>query len=130
LLELQFGLFTQSIFKIPEMTIGALPKTSPTPQVSWWLIPKTGNTGVCGRVKRTARSCCPMNNDRDGRNRRRTDRTLVIFAVAAVLAGVVALLTTIHGVDSRRSSNGAAPGTTGLAHPHPPLDRSPGEPLK
>jgi hypothetical protein len=71
-----------------------------------------------------------MNNDLDGRSRRRTDRTLVIFAVAAAMAGVVALLTTIHSVDSRRTSNGAAPGTTGLARPHPPLDRSPGEPLK
>jgi hypothetical protein len=52
---------------------------------------------------------------------------LVLFAVA--LAIVVASVTTLERVDTRRVSNDAPPGTTGLAKPHQQLDRAPGEPL-
>jgi hypothetical protein len=43
---------------------------------------------------------------------------LVIFATAFVIA---AFLTTLHNVDTRSASTDAAPGTIGLARPHPPL---------
>jgi hypothetical protein len=40
------------------------------------------------------------------------------------------LAATIHRVDTRPTSSDLPPGTIGLAHPHPPLDRGPGEAVK
>jgi hypothetical protein len=66
-----------------------------------------------------------MNNDR------KSHRTaMAIFAVILAVAMIAAFITTIEGVDTRQASNVAQPGTTGLAHPHPPLDRAPGEPVR
>ena len=58
-------------------------------------------------------------------NKHRT--ALILFAVALGMVVVVASLTTLEQVNTR--SNDAAPGTTGLAKPHPQLDRAPGDPI-
>ena len=55
---------------------------------------------------------------------------MAIFAVILAVAMIAAFITTIEGVDTKQASNVAQPGTTGLAHPHPPLDRAPGEPVR
>jgi hypothetical protein len=44
----------------------------------------------------------------------------------AILAGAVMIF---ERADTRTMSNGTPPGTTGLAKPHPPLDRAPGQPV-
>ena len=55
---------------------------------------------------------------------------LVLYAVAlGVVIAAVAFVTTLERVNTRIVSNDAAPGTTGLAKPHPQLDRAPGEPI-
>ena len=61
------------------------------------------------------------------RNEHRT--ALVLFAVAAIVAMVVASVTTFERVDKRASVSETAPGTTGLAKAHPPLDRASGQPV-
>jgi hypothetical protein len=71
-----------------------------------------------------------MNNDLNWNNRRRTHITLAVFAVVVAVAIIAALATTIRRVDTRQTSSDLPPGTIGLAHPHPPLDRAPGEPVK
>jgi len=52
---------------------------------------------------------------------------VTIFAVALTVVLIVAFVTTFRGVDTTRAAIEAPPGTIGLAHPHPPLDRAPGE---
>lgn len=54
---------------------------------------------------------------------------LALFAVALATVIVVATAITIDSVNTRTANNDAPPYTTGLAKPHPPLDRAPGEPL-
>lgn len=54
---------------------------------------------------------------------------LVLFAIALAAVIVVASTITMERVNTRTVSNDAPPGTTGLAKPHPPLDRAPAEPL-
>jgi len=55
---------------------------------------------------------------------------LVLFAVALGVVIAVASVTTLERVNTRKASNDdALPGTTGLAKPHPKLDRAPGEPI-
>jgi hypothetical protein len=71
-----------------------------------------------------------MNSDLNWSNQRRTRITLTIFAVIVAAAIVTAFATTIHRVDTRQASGDLPPGTIGLAHPHPPLDKSPGNPVK
>src|SRR5258707_4123947 len=71
-----------------------------------------------------------MNNDLNWSNRRRTHMTLAIFATVLPVAIIAAFATTIHRVDTRLTSNDVPPGTTRLAHPHPPLDRGPGAAVK
>jgi hypothetical protein len=71
-----------------------------------------------------------MNSDLNWSNQRRTRITLTIFAVIVAAAIVAAFATTIHRVDTRETSSDLPPGTIGLAHPHPPLDKSPGIPVK
>jgi hypothetical protein len=56
--------------------------------------------------------------------------TLVLFAVALAIATLVASVTTLERINTRQTANDAPPGTTGLARPHPPLDRAPGEPIQ
>lgn len=55
---------------------------------------------------------------------------LALFAVAAVVAFALAAFTTLNRVDTRQANNTSPPGTIGLAHPHPPVDRAPGEPVQ
>jgi hypothetical protein len=50
-----------------------------------------------------------------------------IFAVFLAVAIIAAFITMLKGVDT---SNVAQPGTIGLAKPHVPLDRAPGEPIR
>jgi hypothetical protein len=54
---------------------------------------------------------------------------VVLFAVAVAIAILAATLTTLERVETRTASNEGPPGTTGLAKPHPPLDRAPGRPV-
>jgi hypothetical protein len=66
-----------------------------------------------------------MNNDR------KSHRTaMAIFAVILAVAIIAAFTTTLEGVDTRHAGNVTQPGTIGLAKPHPPLDRAPGEPVR
>jgi hypothetical protein len=55
---------------------------------------------------------------------------MAIFAVILAVAIIAAFITTLEDVDTRHAGNVTQPGTIGLAKPHPPLDRAPGEPLR
>jgi hypothetical protein len=66
-----------------------------------------------------------MSNDRNSHR-----IAVAIFAIILAAAMIVAAITTLEGVDTRIADNNAAPGSTGLAHPHAPLDKAPGEPVK
>jgi hypothetical protein len=55
---------------------------------------------------------------------------LILFAVALAVAVLAASVTTLERVNTRQAANDVPPGTTGLARPHPPLDRAPGEPVQ
>jgi hypothetical protein len=71
------------------------------------------------------RSCgALMSNER---NSRRT--AIQLFAVAVAIAILAAFVTTLERVDTRTANNQTALGTTGLAKPHAPLDRAPGQPV-
>jgi hypothetical protein len=61
-------------------------------------------------------------------NTHRTAET--IFAVALTLALIAAFVTTLEHVDIRLANDEAQPGTIGLAKPHAPLDKAPGEPVR
>jgi hypothetical protein len=61
------------------------------------------------------------------RNNHRT--AVVLFAVAVIIAIGAAFVTTLDRIDTRTASTEAPPGATGLAKPHPPLDRAPGQPV-
>ena len=64
------------------------------------------------------------------RNEPESHRTAdILFAVAVIIAMLAALVTTVERIDTRTASNDSPPGTTGLAKPHPPLDRAPGQPV-
>jgi len=54
---------------------------------------------------------------------------LAFFAIILGVVITVAFVTTLEWVDLHQASNSAVPGTTGLAKPHPHLDRAPGEPI-
>jgi hypothetical protein len=54
---------------------------------------------------------------------------VLLFAVAVTIAILAAFVTTFERVDTRTANNQTPPGTTGLAKPHPPLDRAPGQPV-
>jgi hypothetical protein len=57
-------------------------------------------------------------------------KAVVLFAVALAFAIVIASVTTLERVTTQKvSSNDTPSGTTGLAKPHQPLDRAPGEPI-
>jgi hypothetical protein len=55
---------------------------------------------------------------------------MAIFAVILAVAIMAAFVTTLEGIDTRDAGNVTQPGTIGLAKPHPPLDRAPGEPVR
>lgn len=54
---------------------------------------------------------------------------MAIFAVILAVA-IMAAFIMLEGIDTRRAGNVTQPGTIGLAKPHPPLDRAPGEPVR
>jgi hypothetical protein len=57
-------------------------------------------------------------------------RTIVIALVAV---GAIAAAFAIFGIEAGQqlvSNDQPAVGSSGMARPHPPLDRAPGEPLK
>ena len=58
-------------------------------------------------------------------------KAVVLFAVALTFAIVIASVTTLERVTTHKvsSNDTPPPGTTGLAKPHQPLDRAPGEPI-
>jgi hypothetical protein len=63
-------------------------------------------------------------------NERNSHRTAVIlFAVTMIIALLAAFVTTFERLDTRTANNETPPGTTGLAKPHPALDRAPGQPV-
>ena len=63
-------------------------------------------------------------------NERNSHRTaFTLFAVAVIIASLVAFLTTLERVNTRTASNETQPGTVGLAKPRPPLERAPGQPV-
>jgi hypothetical protein len=51
-----------------------------------------------------------------------------LFAVAVSVATLAAVVTTFERVNTKIASNETPPGTMGLAKPHPPIDRAPGQP--
>jgi hypothetical protein len=62
-------------------------------------------------------------------DRKSTHTTMLIFSAVVAAVIVMAFITTINRVDTRQARNEAMPGTVGLAHPHPPLDRAPERPV-
>jgi hypothetical protein len=65
-----------------------------------------------------------MGNERNGRR-----TALVFFAVAVIMAMLMAFVTTFERIDKRTANSEIAPGTTGLAKARPPLDHAPGQPV-
>jgi hypothetical protein len=55
---------------------------------------------------------------------------MAIFAVILAVAIMAAFITTLEGIDTRHAGNVTQSGTIGVAKPHPPLDRAPGEPVR
>jgi hypothetical protein len=66
-----------------------------------------------------------MANDRNSHR-----NAVTIFALAVIVVVIVTFVTTFRDINTTRVSNGAQPGTIGLARPHPPLDRAAGVPLR
>ncbi|WGD49426.1 hypothetical protein QA641_27800 [Bradyrhizobium sp. CB1650] len=61
---------------------------------------------------------------------RNTHHTAIaFFAIAVIVALVAAFATTFERVGTRQVNNETPPGTMGLAKPHAPLDRAPGQPI-
>ncbi|MEW6640681.1 MAG: hypothetical protein AB1586_09275 [Pseudomonadota bacterium] len=56
--------------------------------------------------------------------------TIMAFAILMVAIVALALITTLNRVEVRTASTEQPPGATGLAHPHPPLQRGPSEPTR
>jgi hypothetical protein len=71
-----------------------------------------------------------MDDDLGRSNRRSSHLILGIFAGIVAVAIIAAFAATIHGIDTRQTSNDFPPGTIGLARPHPPLDKGPAEPIR
>ncbi|MBR0692005.1 hypothetical protein [Bradyrhizobium lablabi] len=55
---------------------------------------------------------------------------LILFAVIFAAAVAGAFFATLGNINTRLAGNDVPAGTTGLARPHPPLDRAPGQPLE
>jgi hypothetical protein len=52
---------------------------------------------------------------------------VILFGIAVAIVIGLAAVTTWDRKDTLTASNEAPAGATGLARPHPPLDRAPGE---
>jgi hypothetical protein len=60
----------------------------------------------------------------------RRDRVRAILAAIFVIAAIVAVVAiTVERSGIQLASNDQPAGASGMARPHPPLDRAPGEPL-
>ena len=57
-------------------------------------------------------------------------RAVVLFAILVAAVIVLAFVTTLNRLDVRAVHDDQPPGTTGLARPHPPLQRAPGQPAQ
>jgi hypothetical protein len=55
---------------------------------------------------------------------------ITVFAIAFVVVLIAAIVTTLERVDTRQVRNDVPPGTVGLALPHPPLDKAPGQAVR
>ena len=64
-----------------------------------------------------------------GSERNSHRNAVLLFAIAASITILVAFVMTLDRIDTRTAKNETQPGTTGLARPHPPLDRAPGQAL-
>jgi hypothetical protein len=64
-----------------------------------------------------------VSNEKNGHS------TAVVMFGTVLLLAILAAVMTFELADTRTTSNGTPPGTTGLAKPHPPLDRAPGQPV-
>jgi hypothetical protein len=65
-----------------------------------------------------------MSDDRSQRN------VMMVFAAVLIAAVVAALVTTLKHVDTGPARTEAQPGTIGMARPHPPIDKAPGEAIR
>jgi hypothetical protein len=65
-----------------------------------------------------------VNNEKNGHS-----TAVVMFGTVLLLAILAGAVMIFERADTRTMSNGTPPGTTGLAKPHPPLDRAPGQPV-
>ena len=65
-----------------------------------------------------------MSNDRSHRN------VITVFAAVLTAAVIAAFVATVKHVDTGHLNSEAQPGTIGMARPHPPLDRAPGEAVR
>lgn len=63
-------------------------------------------------------------------NERNSHYTAFVLFAIVIIAIVAAWVTTLEQVDTRTANKDTPPGATGLAKPHPPLDRAPGQPVK
>jgi len=54
-------------------------------------------------------------------------RAVILFGLALAIVIAVASVTTLDRATTHNVSNEAPAGTTGLARPHHPLDRAPGQ---
>jgi hypothetical protein len=63
-------------------------------------------------------------------NRKKGHSTpVVMFGTILLLTILAGAVMTFEQADPLTTSDGTPPGTTGLAKPHPPLDRAPGQPV-
>jgi hypothetical protein len=62
-------------------------------------------------------------------NERNSHRFPIVLIAIAVTIAILATFVTLERIDTRTANNETPPGTTGLAKPHPPLDRAPGQPV-
>jgi hypothetical protein len=56
--------------------------------------------------------------------------SVLTFAVLLVAIVILAFVTTLDRVEVKTAHVDQPPGTIGLAHPHPPLQRAPDEPAR
>ena len=54
-------------------------------------------------------------------------RAVILFGLAVAIVIAIASVTTLDRATTHKVSNEAPAGTTGLARPHQPLDRAPGQ---
>jgi hypothetical protein len=70
--------------------------------------------------------------DSNNRHSRISAARLSVLTFAGLLVAIVTLafVTTLDRVEVKTAHTDQPPGTIGLAHPHPPLQRAPNEPIQ